>query len=267
MTSAGLLGIVGFALAAGGGPEVGVSELRAALRAYDTSAVNKAPTLSDAQLQALVDGECVRVLMANEDPYGPSAAAGMVLSTVPRGDLWIAAQDPHTQVDPDLTEFIVSQEGPDAAVWYGYWDLPRPVKDRQWVVRSYNNHALAEATGNQAWEHVWSLVPDGLDTVRPMVEAGTSRGVGMAQLDDAIFTPVNQGSWFMLAVGDRTLVGYQATSVVGGAVPDWLVSRLALARLESVLRGVEYRARTWVDGHYTSAHAGVYGGDGKHIPH
>ena len=36
------------------------------------------------------------------------------------------------------------------------------------------------------------------------------------------------------AVGDKTLLGYQATSVVGGAVPDWLVARLAMARLESV---------------------------------
>ncbi len=253
------------AMAAGGG-DVGVSEVRAALRTYDGSAVHKAPKLSDAQLQALVDGACVRVLKPNDDPDGPSAATGMILSSVPRGDLWVAAQDPHTVVDPDLTEFVVDQVGPDEAVWYGYWDLPRPVKDRQWVVRSYNNHALAKATDNVAWEHVWELVPDGLDMVRPMVSSGRSNGVDLAQVDGAIFTPVNKGSWFMVAIGDRTLLGYQATSVVGGAVPDWLVARLAMARLESVLRGVEERAKGWVGEHYTSTHAGVYGGDGQHIP-
>jgi hypothetical protein len=257
---------LGVVLAAGVGGDVGVSDLRTALEMYDGSAVHKAPKLTDAQLQALVDGACVRVLMPNEDPDGPSAATGMVLSSVPRSDLWIAAQDPHTVVDPDLTEFIVDQVGPDEAIWYGYWDLPRPVKDRQWVVRSYNNHDLAQATDNRAWEHVWSLVPDGLEQVRPMVDAGRSNGVGPAQLDDAIFTPVNKGSWFMVAVGEHTLLGYQATSVVGGAVPDWLVARLAMARLESVLRGVEDRARTWVGKHYTGSHVGVYGGDGKHIP-
>ena len=265
--TAGIAGVMGLALAAGGGGGgVSVSQLREALRAYDASAVHKAPSLTDAQLQALIDGDCVRVLQPNEDPTGPSAATGLVLSTLPRGDLWIAAQDPHTQVDPDLTEFVVAQEGPDTEIWYGHWDLPRPVKDRQWVVRSYNNHALAEATGNQAWEHVWRLVPDGLDLVRPLVASGRSRGVGLAQLDDAIFTPVNHGSWFMIAVGDRTILGYQATSVVGGAVPDWLVSRLAMARLEGALREVEDRARTWVDGHYDASHVGVFGGDGLPIP-
>jgi hypothetical protein len=242
-----------------------VADLRAAIAGYDAAAVHRAPKLSDAQLQALIDGECVRVLAPNADPDGPSAATGMVLSSVPRGDLWVAAQDPHTVVDPDLVEFVVAEEGDDAAIWYGYWDLPRPVRDRHWVVRSYNNHALARATGNQAWEHAWTLVPDGLDQVKPMIEAGNAKGVGLEQLDEAVFTPVNNGSWFAVGVGDRTLLGYQATSVVGGAVPDWLVARLAMARLESVLRGVETRATTWVVGHYKGGHGDVYGGDGKGI--
>ena len=257
---------LGVVLAAGGSDGASVAGLRSALQTYDAGAVHKAPKLSDDQLQKLIDGDCVRVLAANADPNGPSAATGLVLSSVPRPDLWVAAQDPHTQVDPDLVEFIVDQIGPDEAIWYGHWDLPRPVKDRQWVVRSYNNHALATSTGNQAWEHVWTLVPDGLAQVRPMVQDGRSNGVGMDQVDDAIFTPVNRGSWFMVAVGDQTLLGYQATSVVGGAVPDWLVARLAMARLESVLRGVEDRARTWVGDHYTASHPGVFGGDGQHIP-
>lgn len=244
-----------------------VEDVRGALGMYDAGAVHKAPKLSDDQLRQLVEGHCVRVLAPNEDPNGPSAATGLILSPVPRGDLWVAAQDPHTVVDPDLTEFVVRQEEADAAIWYGYWDLPRPVRDRQWVVRSYNNHGLAAATGNRAWEHVWTLVPDGLEQVKPLVAEGRAKGVGMEQLDDAIFTPVNRGSWFAVAVGDHTLLGYQATSVVGGAVPDWLVARLAMARLESVLRGVETRAETWVVKHYGSAHGPVYGGDGKDIAH
>ena len=69
----------------------------------------------------------------------------------------------------------------------------------------------------------------------------------------------------MLTIGEQTLLGYQATSVVGGAVPDWVVSRLAMARLESVLRRVEQRAQSWVPEHYVVGHADVHGGDGEPI--
>lgn len=239
--------------------------LREAITAYDAKAVHRLPALSDAQLGDLLEGDCVRVLVPNPDPDGASMAAGVVLSSVPRDRLWLAAQDPHAQVDPDLTEFVVVERGPDAAMWYGYWDLPRPVRDRQWVVDSYNNHDLAKATGNAAWEHVWKLVPDGLERVRAMAGTPTARGIDADDLDHAIFTPVNEGSWSMIEVGDRTLLAYQASSVVGGSIPDWMVSKLVMLRLESVLRGVETRATTWAPGHYDAGHEGVHGGDGAII--
>lgn len=241
--------------------------LREAMAAYDAGAVHRMPALSDDQLKRLIDGECVRVLVPNPDPTGASAATGLVLSTVDRDLLWLAAQDPHAQVDPDLTEFVVTRRGPDAAMWYGYWDLPRPIKDRQWVVDSYNNHALAAATDDAAWEHVWKLVPDGLERVRAMAGTPEAKGIDGADLDHAIFTPVNEGSWMMVEVGDRTLLGYQASSVVGGSIPDWMVSKMVMLRLESVLRGVEKRAATWAPSHYDAAHAGVHGGAGAVIPH
>jgi len=241
------------------------AELEAAMQAYSAQAVNGLPTLTEAQRQDLIQGRCVRVLRENPDPEKPSAATGMILVKVPRPNLWIATQDLHASVDPDLTEFIVKPIGPDAAWWYGYWDLPRPVKDRQWVVHSYNNHDLAAATGGQAWEHVWSLVPDGLDHVRSMVGEGAKRGIDAGDLDHAIFTPVNEGSWTMLTLGDHTLLAYQATSVVGGSIPSWMVQKLAMMRLESVLRRVEDRAQTWVPSHYAGGHEAVYGGDGQRI--
>jgi hypothetical protein len=243
-----------------------VSELRSAVQAYDAGAVHRLPKLSDDQLRSLTKGSCVRVLAPSDDPDGPSAATGLVLTDVPRSRLWIAAQDPHAVVDPDLTEFVVAEHGPDSATWYGYWDLPRPVRDRQWVVKSYNNHALAEASGGRAWEHVWSLVPDGLEAVRPLVGQPQARGITDEQLDHAIFTPVNKGSWAMVEVGDQVLLAYQASSVVGGAIPDWMVSKLVMMRLESVLRGVETRARQWAPSHYDAGHADVLGGDGRPVP-
>ncbi len=65
--------------------------------------------------------------------------------------------------------------------------------------------------------------------------------------------------------GGHTLVGYQASSVVGGAIPDWLVNRLVLARMESLLRDLETRARTWAPAHYTEGHEPVLGGGGEAI--
>ena len=141
---------------------VDVADVRAALETYNAGAVHRLPALTDAQVAELVAGGCVRLMAPNADPDGPSSAVGMVLSDVPRAALWVAAQDPHAVVDPDLTEFVVEQIGPDEAIWYGYWDLPKPVHDRQWVIRSWNNHALASRTGGAAWEHVWRRVDDGL---------------------------------------------------------------------------------------------------------
>jgi len=241
------------------------TDVRAAMDAYAKGAIHALPSLSDAQRQELLSGECVRVLQENPDPAKPSAATGMILTNVDRELLWLATQDLHASVDPDLTEFIVRQTGTDSAWWYGYWDLPRPVKDRQWVVHSYNNHAVAEQTGGQAWEHVWALVPDGLDHVRELLAEGEREGIGTGHLDHAIFTPVNEGSWTMITVGDQTLLAYQASSVVGGSIPSWLVTKLVMMRLESVLRRVEERAGSWVPGHYGPAHAAVYGGDGQRI--
>lgn len=242
-----------------------VAALQASIDAYDEGAVHRLPSLTPAQLQQLIDGDCVRVLAPSADPGGASAATGLLLTSVERDALWLAAQDPHAQVDPDLTEFVVTHKGPDAATWYGYWDLPRPVKDRQWVVDSYNNHELARATEGQAWEHVWSLVPDGLEQVRGMVSPTPVEGIGVDHLEHAIFTPVNRGSWMMIEVEDKVLLAYQASSVVGGAIPDWMVSKLVMMRLESVLRGVEKRATAWAPTHYGASHQPVYGGDGAPI--
>jgi hypothetical protein len=65
----------------------------------------------------------------------------------------------------------------------------------------------------------------------------------------------------------RTLVSYQATSVIGGSIPDWLVLQLTMSRLDSVLRTLEQRAQSWIPTHYGAAHEPIYGGDGREIAH
>lgn len=231
-----------------------------------SGAAHPLPALSEAQKADLAAGEVVRIVR-HGDPEAPSTAIGIALLEGGQDALWIAAQDPHAQVDPSITEFVLEDFGAAHALWYGHLDLPWPLKDRQWVVESRNSKSLAASTADGCWEHSWKLVPDGLPRVRPFVERGDAKGLAMEAIDDAVFTPVNEGSWLMAPLSDgRVLVSYQATSVVGGAIPDGLVLQLTMARLESVLRSLEDRAKTWAPGHYGAGHAPVPGGGGEPIP-
>lgn len=242
------------------------ADLASAITACATQPVHPLPALSADQQQQLLAGQVVRILDRRGDDE-PSAAVGIALLRAERDALWIASQDPHTQVDPGLTEFVVEERGGDRALWYGHIDLPRPLRDRQWVVESGNNHAMATATSGRCWEHTWALEEDGLAQIRPMVEANSPRGITTTHLDESVYTPINRGSWFMAPLGDgRVLVAYQAATVVAGVIPDWLVNQLAMARLEDVLRNLEERAHTWAKDHYASGHAPVYGGQGAPIP-
>jgi hypothetical protein len=249
-------------------PSTTGEQMRQIVAAFNAHAVYPIPHVSDREMERLLGGEVVRILQANADPEQPSAAVGMMVTPIGRNALWVASQDPHTKLDPGLTELKMESLGSDRALWYGHWDLPRPVRDRQWVVDSRNNHGVEAATGGQGWEHLWDLVDGGVEMARPHVAAGKVGQVTLADLDSAIYTPVNHGSWFMVELADgRTLCGYQATSVVGGAIPSWLVTRLVLARMESMLRDLEERARTWSPAHYKTGHPPLFGGSGDPIPH
>lgn len=244
------------------------AEIGECITDFNQHAVLPIPALDAEQKQDLLQGEVVRLLFQAEDPDEPSAVVAYAISPMSREALWIAAQDPHTQVDPGLSEQVMRPIGPDHAIWYGYWDLPRPIRDRHWVVESKNTHSLAHAMEGKGWEHSWVLVDDGLSEARPFVAEGNVIGVTLSHLESAVFTPINKGSWFMFELSDgRTLVGYQATSTVGGSIPTWLVQKLVMSRMETVIRDLEKRAETWSPEHYCDGHAPVYGGDGEPIPH
>ncbi|MBX2802000.1 MAG: hypothetical protein KTR31_30245 [Myxococcales bacterium] len=245
------------------GAEASSDALMDAIVACATEPTFPLPGVSVEDRARLLDGEVVR--MIDRKPGNePSAAVGMAVLRAPREALWVSVQDMHAQVDPSLTEFIVEHLEGDRALWYGYFDLPRPIKDRQWVVDSTNNHRMAARTSDACWEHSWRLVPDGLERIRDTVTSTQPRGITPDHLDRAIYTPVNQGSWFMAPIdGERVFVAYHATSVVGGLIPDWLVTQLAMSRLEELMRSLEKRALTWAPSHYRTGHEPVFGGDGN----
>jgi hypothetical protein len=237
------------------------AELSAALDRCRGAVHAPLPRLSPEQLERAAAGEIVRIVR-HGDPETPSTAIGLGVLDGSIESLWLAAQDPHTQVDAALTEFVIDEQG-DQARWYGYLDLPAPLADRQWVVWSVDNHAAAQSG---CWEHHWDLAPDDLPLARDAIVAGAAPGLTPEDVDAAVFTPVNHGAWFLSSLGpDQTVVVYQATSVVGGAIPDWLVLRLTTSRLETVLRGLESLGRDWVPKHYGVTHAPVIGPDRRAI--
>ncbi len=240
--------------------------LAVAVGACASGPTHALPEITAEHRQEMLEGEVVRILDRRRD--GPSAAVGMAVLKAPVAQLWLAAMDPHAEVDPSLTEFVVEYpHDDDRALWYGYLDLPRPIKDRQWAVLATNNHAMAERTGHRCWEHAWALVDDELARVRPRIEAGHPSGITPDHLESAIFTPINMGSWYMAPLdGSHSFVAYQARTEVAGFIPDWLVTSLAMSRLERLLRNLERRGREWSPAHYTAGHEPVPGGDGRGLP-
>lgn len=244
----------------------GPATLDEALAACATNPIHALPPLTDKQKQALLDGDVVRILDRRDDDE-PSAAVGIAILKAPREALWVATQDPHAQVDPSLTEFVIESRGGDRLLWYGYFDLPKPLQDRQWVVESSNNHAMARITGQRCWEHAWVLVDDGLSAIRETVAKDQPRGITLDHLERAIFTPTNRGSWTMADLGDgRVLTAYSARTTVAGLIPDWLMAQLAKSRLEKLMRSLEKRANTWSPDHYKAGHPPVAAGDGRPVP-
>jgi hypothetical protein len=71
-----------------------------------------------------------------------------------------------------------------------------------------------------------------------------------------VYTPVNEGSWTLLPVGDGTIVIYEGRSDISGNLPRGLVDRLAQENVERSLSrlsdiAVESESHYSEEGHYT----------------
>ncbi|MFT5682665.1 MAG: hypothetical protein ACI8RZ_003589 [Myxococcota bacterium] len=242
--------------------QVAVSE---AISTFNAHADFPLPTLTTAQEVNLSAGEVVKML---EQGAGEGAwrATGMLLSPLPRDAIWLACQDPHYSFVDRATEKRLAKTG-DRSTWYAHLDLPRPMADRHWAVDVWNNHDLVGATGGMAWEHAWRLNPDGVAMVRPLVEAGEVGALTTKQLDEAVYTPVNNGAWVAIALSEsQTLLVYHAATEVGGRIPERLVAEFTLSGMEKLLQRIEARAADGIQAHYTGDHAPLVGGDGTPLP-
>ena len=234
------------------------------LRRFNAVARTPLPELSIHQRSILLKGAVLKLLVPQTD--GTLRVVGLILTDQPQRNMWLSTQDPHF-TSGEATEAPIYRT-PNRAGWYALLDLPRPFKDRHWVIEVWDNVALARSSGGEFWEHPWTLDPNGVDAARPQMERGEVPGLSLAAFDDALYTPVNHGALVFLTLpGDHSLMAYDVTSVIGGNIPDRLVAEFVRAGMERSLREVEARARMVVPGHYRGDHEPVLGADGEAVPH
>ncbi len=233
-----------------------------ALEEYARGATYAFPMPAANDRARLVEGKVLKQRLKSDEG---DLAIGMIVSDEPLRDLWLGSLDPDFDIVKNVRTYIFPTP-PDAVTrWYGLVDLPRPFSDRHFLITTVLNKAIAVSSGGRIWERAWRLEPDGVGTILPLVAAGHVEGVTTAMLEKAIYTPVNRGSWFFVQLDEtHVLVGYTCATVIGGDIPDGLVTQHVLAGLDELLTTVVARARE-MDTHYAGAHPLLVGGDGNPI--
>ena len=182
----------------------------------------------------------------------------------PRESLWLAALAFDGGYSSRLTEHLVATHDDGGASWYQHVDMPWPLRDRHWLIRTGKGLSLADRYDGQIWEHHWRLAPDAARQIDRLLRRVTLPGLPAARARKAIDLPLNNGAWVMASIApQRTLVVLHATMDMGGIIPDALVNRYTRRQLESMLTRIEVNA----DGaheRYDSNYI-IYRGDGTPI--
>ena len=181
---------------------------------------------------------------------GPDRVMGAAWSPLSREALWLAVlDDTHDTLVKILSERTLYYDSDGRKFLYQHLDLPWPISDRQWVVEIWNNTKLTDATHNQIWERVWNLSdPKKMDQPDP----------------EAIWAPMTDGAWLFIPAVEGTLVIYHVRSTVGGAIPDEVVTRWALATVDEMIVHALDRAKE-IPAHYDAKHFAINGGDNQPI--
>ncbi|MEM8547109.1 MAG: hypothetical protein AAGF46_02995 [Pseudomonadota bacterium] len=248
-----------------------VGTLQQVLSDYQRQSGITVAMLQQESVDALLSGDTVyrKLEVEQQDANGKSRTAlrivGYRLIGKPRESLWLSALGVDTGFSERLTEHFVRTHKEGGASWYQHLNMPWPLKDRHWLVRSNKNVDIANATNNRIWEHHWQLVPDARNKIASLYDNGPVAGIKPEKAADAVLLPLNQGAWMMAAVSDtETLVVVHATVVLGGIVPDGMVARQTRKNLIRMLTKIEEDADSvWT--RYDASYQ-IFRGDGTLIP-
>jgi len=178
-------------------------------------------------------------------------AMGVIWTSEGRDKLWVAIQDDqHFTLVDNLTEIRLADTPGGHKQLYGHLDFPWPVADRHWVLEIKNNTALAKDSQNRIWERVWDLTD----------EAAVPKG-----RPEAIWSPVNDGGWFLVDACGGTLIIYHARSKIGGNIPQEVITTWAMTTVDGLLKKIVERAQK-IPGHYTAGHVPLTRPDGSAVP-
>ena len=226
-------------------PEPLADAIPALLELYSKLGDFHLPDLSPAEANALLAGESFVTVF--DDPgsgrandAGAMRVAGMQVVDAPRLLVWVSVLGESDELSRKVKHTLLANEPAGAYVTYQHMDLPWPFKDRQWVILSEKNLALAEKTGGRIWEHRWSLVPRGEDVLEIAHAEGRISGVTRQQLDDSVYLAANRGAWILFDLGhERTLVATYLDVDLGGRFPGALVRSFTKRQLKSELQALK----------------------------
>jgi hypothetical protein len=203
------------------------------------------PDLSPAETNALLAGESFVTVF--DDPgsgrandAGAMRVAGMQVVDAPRLLVWVSLLGERDELSGKVKRTLLANKPAGAYVTYQHMDLPWPFKNRQWVILSEKNLALADESADRIWEHRWSLVPRGEDVLETAHAAGRISGVTRQQIDDSVYLAANRGAWILFDLGhERTLVAAYLDVDLGGQFPAALVRSFTKRQLKSELKALK----------------------------
>ena len=113
-------------------------------------------------------------------------------------------------------------------LWRYVSDVPWPVDDREAIV----------------WSAV-TIVDGGRQVRIDFKQAGPDEpGVPAKTRPGQVRVPVLKGRWILTAKGPaHTHVDYEAKTVAGGSVPDWLVAQMGESSPRALFEGLKKRAK------------------------
>lgn len=242
----------------------GSDALEERLLQFNTHAKFPIPGLSESQLGKLREGKLVRMREV-DSVSGSQRGIGLRIIEQPMAQLWVGAVDPHMTYKAAANE-VEMTSGEGSRRWYQRLWLPWPFAHRHWVIDVQDSTALAKVTQDIAWEHYWTLAPEGPTLAKALIAAGKVEGVSVRDGEGFVYTPENRGAYFAIALADgRTLWGFHAATVVGGNISDRMVTNFTMMQLRGIFQDVIERglkAKT----HYILGHEQVVGGNGEPIP-
>ena len=240
--------------------------INTAIADFNQLSVYDVPQLNMDQLSLLQSGQLVAVIDGGNGDNQPKRGIAYKLLEPGMTELWLACQDDHFSLKDGTQFFALKKLSEDRFHWYTYVKMPAPIKDRHWVVDSWNNHQMAQQSLDTMWEHPWDLVTDWEEPSSAKTLSAQIRGITPEQFNRAVDIPYSQGAWGLLNLGKKRMMIYHATASAGGLIPESLLVRLMLGTMEEMFEEIDHNARTEVLRHYRSSHGPMYDGGGKLIP-